>query len=396
MSLEINPEINLFSIAPPSEKKRLLVIITQSELGGAQQFLYQLLKRLSLEQYEILAATGADGDHAFSKMLASVHIPTHNLKNLRRDIRPIDDLRAISEIKELIESYRPTTLLLNSSKAGFIGALAAKKSSIKTRVIYRIGGWSFNDPRPFWQKKLWIFLERLSSRWKDYIIVNNIRDLDQAKKLNIVPRKGLTLIHNGIDPYQLDFLPQAEAREELLRRVKTLEKPTAIVGIIANLYPAKGLEFLIRASSRLKQGIIICVIGDGPERGTLERVIEHEHAEGKVFLLGRLPQASRYLQAFDVFVSSSVKEGFSWGILEAMAAKLPVVATTVGSAPEMIQDGVSGYLVPPRDPGALAEKINILLEKESVSKEFAIQAHQTVLRQFSVTSMVDQMESLII
>ena len=145
----------------------------------------------------------------------------------------------------------------------------------------------------------------------------------------------------------------------------------------------------------LSQDIIFIIIGEGEDRPKLEEFIIEKGLEEKFFLVGQIPNAYQYLPAFDVFVLTSIKEGFPWAILEAMSAKLPVIATHVGAVPEIIDDGINGYIVPPRNPEKIAEKINILLENELRAKEFGIQAHQKVLFNFTTDKMVDQIEGLL-
>src|SRR3989344_1146147 len=170
-------------------KKRVLFVITQSELGGAQKFLSNLASHLDKDAYELLVAVGSSGNGDFLRALKAEGVPCQILKFLKRE-PTINDVRAIFEIRRLIKNYRPDVLFLNSSKAGFVGSLASvfptRINALK--VIYKIGGWSFNDPWPKWKKLFWIVLEWVSARWKDIIIVNNQHDLDQAKKLKIKPR----------------------------------------------------------------------------------------------------------------------------------------------------------------------------------------------------------------
>jgi glycosyltransferase involved in cell wall biosynthesis len=99
--------------------------------------------------------------------------------------------------------------------------------------------------------------------------------------------------------------------------------------------------------------------------------------------------------AFDIFVLPSVKEGFPWALIEAMAAKLPVVATSVGAVPEIIEDGKNGILVGPAKPEQLAGKINDLLNDERLQQELGIQAHQAVLFKFSLEKMVREVEAIL-
>ena len=279
-------------------KKKVLFIITQSELGGAQKFLSNLTSHLDKGAYEILVAVGSSGNGDFLRVLKAEGIRFQTLKYLKRE-PATSDFKAVFEIRKLIKSYRPDVLFLNSSKAGFIGSLAAvfptRINALK--VVYRIGGWSFNDPWPRWKKCFWIILEWLSARWKDVIIVNNQHDLDQAKKLKIKPRRQIELIHNGIEVYKLDFLQKEEARARLIEKVEKLSginvNAKNIVGTIANFYPTKGLEYLIGAAECLRdnENLVFFIIGDGELRPEIEKTIKEKGLEKKIFILAQIPDA---------------------------------------------------------------------------------------------------------
>lgn len=408
----MDTEINPFQAGPTVHKKRVLFVITQSEFGGAQQFLFQFLKHISKDAYEIHVATGSDGNGTFLKGLYSLNIPSLIIPSLKRNISPISDILAVGEIKKLINAFKPETLFLLSSKAGFIGSLAAKFINYhlpisndlpvanqpmekdkwkKINVIYRIGGWTFNDPWPAWKKALWRTLEKISARWKDIIIVNNTHDLAQAKEMGILPRQNIILVHNGLDPYKISFLSRNEARVQL-----GLPQSKKIIGTIANFYPTKGLEYLIEAAAKInREDVVWCIIGDGTGRPALEKLIKNHDLTEKVLLIGRQEPAVEYLNAFDLFVLPSVKEGFPWAVLEAMAAKLPVIATRVGAVPEIIENGVSGHIVEPRNSDQIAEQVIALLDNNSRAIEMGIQAHQRVLFAFNIDITIRQIEKLL-
>lgn len=383
-----------------SLKKRVLFVITQSEFGGAQRFYHDLMSRLDKEKYEMLLATGKDGT---SDRFKATNFIEHKLKFLRRNVNPYYDLRAVWELRKLIQNFKPDILFLNSSKAGFIGSLASKFKipNFKFKVIYRIGGWSFNDPRPKWEKLLWIFLERLSARWKNIIIVNNKHDLEQAKKLKIKPKGKIVLIHNGLDVYKTEFTPREEARLKLFERVSRqagkIFQTETLVGTIANFYPTKGLKYLIEVAEyfKNKDNLVFFIIGDGPGRVELERLIKERGLQKKILLLAHIPDAYKLLSAFDIFVLPSVKEGFPWVILEAMTAKLPVIATRVGAVPEIIENSKNGLLVEPGQPQQIAAKIQELENNERLRQELGIQAHQTVLFKFTLEKMINEVEALL-
>lgn len=427
LNSSINQETDLEKQIHPlkfSEGKirRVLFIITQSEPGGAQRFLHTLVAQLNKNKYEALVVAGpnfsiknpADARVLAGKQISDIKyelldllekegIKTTRLKHLFRNINLWHDFRASLELKRVIKSWQPDTIFLNSSKAGFLGSFVAKYLILNTKykVIYRIGGWSFNDPRPKWEKLLWIFLERLSARWKDVIIVNNKFDLEQAQRIKIKPREKIVLVHNGLDIYKTEFLPREEARlklfEKVSRRVGRIFQIETIIGTIANFYPSKGLKHLIEAVEYFKNrdSVIFFVMGDGEERPELEKLIEEKGLQRKILLLGQVPDAYKLLTAFDIFVLPSVKEGFPWVVIEAMAAKLPVIATKVGAVPEIIEDGKNGMFVEPARPEQIAAKIQELLNNDRLRQELGIQAHQTVLFKFSLEKMIKEVESLL-
>ena len=397
--------------------KRVLFIITQSEMGGAQRFLCTLIPNLNKDKYEIMVAAGPKDEvkslklkvksYPLLEILGKENVATYRLKYLTREINPWKDIRATFELGKLIKSWQPDILFLNSSKAGFLGSLSTvfpfklATRNQKLVTIYRIGGWSFNDPWPKWKKALWTFLEKLSADWKDYIILNNRHDFDQAKKLKIKPGKSLELIYNGVDLKKLEFLDQDRAKLEILKKISSkggnVFQAEYTIGTVANFYKPKGLEYLIEAIKFLpeKMSAILVIIGEGRERKYLEGLIVKNNLQSKIFMIGALNNAFQYLKAFDVFVLPSVKEGFPWSLLEAMAAKLPIIATSVGAIPEVIESGKNGILIEPKNPKAIADSITTILFKDKLRQELGIQAHQTVLLKFGLDKMVKQVEELL-
>lgn len=367
-------------------------------MGGAQQFLAQLLSHTAHEGFKFYVVVGRGGyDHL--KTLLPSDVQYIVARSLRREPSLTDDIRSLFELRSIFKKIKPDILFLNSSKAGFNGSWAASAWPNRLpnmRVIYRIGGWTFNDPWPTWKKKLYAGMERFSAKWKDIIIVNNTYDLEQARKLGIRPRDNVVRIFNGIDPYRAFLAPQ-EARIALLGRIPEFRRTAPydwLVGTIANFYPTKGLDALIEAAARVSENVRFLVIGDGPQRAQLEQKIIDRGLQNRFFLVGRIPEAASYLLAFDAFVLPSVKEGFSWSILEAMAAKVPVIATRVGAAPEMLEDHVSGLLVDPNQPEQLAKALVEIFENDRLRQELPIKAHQQVLTRFSLREMVSQYEKL--
>jgi len=383
-------------------KKKILFLVTQSEFGGAQRFIYTLIRgmrNISAIHHEVVVAAGPEGDdeNGLLSILEKEGINTIHLKYSRRSVNPFFDFLGLIEIYKLIKKEKPDILFLCSTKAGFLGSLAAKFNSKfkiqNAKLIYRIGGWTFNDPWPKWKKKIYFWFEKISAKWKDIIINNAESDRKQAIKSGIKPRERIITIYNGIDVNNLDFFAKQEAG--IILNIQ----PSFIIGTIANLYPSKGLKYLVEAANLAKYKLQnteykFVVIGEGRERKKLENLIKKYNLENNFFLVGAIPGAYKYLRAFDIFVLPSLKEGFPWVILEAMAAQVPIIATKVGAISEIIDDGKNGILVEPADFDGLAKAILRLAEDKSLQERLSMEARKTVEARFGLDKMVSEVEKL--
>jgi len=386
-------------------KKKILFLVTQSEFGGAQRFIYRLITGLDAKRYDISVAAGPEGNDADGLLfnLKNEGFKLFPLKFLKRRINPVVDFLGMVEIYGLIKKEKPDIVFLCSTKAGILGSLAASLAGTR-KTIYRIGGWTFNDPWPDWKKNLYLWLEKKTAKFKDIIINNAESDKIQAIKLGIKPKNKIVTIYNGIDVGNLNFLPKKEAVRGLISKSKIkvsaqLENPNAkLIGTIANFYPAKGLTYLIEAANLLKNADVkFILIGEGQERKNLENLIKNYRLEN-VLLLGAIPESYRYLKALDIFVLPSTKEGFPWTVIEAMAAEIPVVATKVGAIPEILATAEnseeSGILIEPREPYQIVEAIDLLLKNQELMNLLVSRAEKKVKEKFNLKKMVKEYEDL--
>lgn len=368
--------------------KKILFIVTQSDFGGAQRYIFDLVVNLKNE-FLISVAAGPKGGDELLNRLEKNGIAIHRLKHLKRAINPCHDWLAYRELKNLIKNEKPDIVHLNSSKAGVLGSLAAAR--LPSRVIYTAHGWTFNEPNNPLKRQIYLGAEKWTSRYKDRIICVSEYDRRSALKYDIASPEKLITIHNGLDWQKLEFLSKKTALDFLAAKVEISNNK--LIGAVANLYPAKGLTYLIKTARFIKSPCQILIIGEGPERRNLEQQIAKYQLQNKVLLLGALPQAYRYLRAFDFFILPSVKEGFPYAILEAMAAGLPIVATSVGGLPEIIEDGRNGFLVAPQNPLALAEKINYLLENPDQARLFG-QTNLEKIKEFDLKKMTQKTKEI--
>jgi glycosyltransferase involved in cell wall biosynthesis len=162
---------------------------------------------------------------------------------------------------------------------------------------------------------------------------------------------------------------------------------------VAALVPHKGQHYLIEAAAIVvKQvpDVRFVILGDGELREELEREVKRKHLERHVFLAGFRGNALELIKSFDVFVMSSITEGLCTSLVDAMAASKPTVATTAGGIPEVVVDGETGFLVPPRDPQALADRLVRLLKDAPMRARMGEAGLARARARFTVERMVEE------
>lgn len=382
--------------------KRLLYVITQPVVGGAQKYVFDLAKNFSQGGgYDVSAAIGSPADGDLFKKLEAEQIKTHFLKSLGREVSLVGDIKAFFEMLKLFRSERPDIIHLNSSKAGLIGAVAGFFCGWgryhKPKIIFTAHGWIFKEDLPGGKKKAAIFAEWLAAKFKDRIICVSRDDFNQALKYHIAGTRKLYTIHNSLGE-GVKILSKEKAREEISKIIgRELSGDTFALANLGRLYANKGLNYLVDAVLCLKnkfpeKKIILVIFGDGPEREALQRQVTSYKLQDSVFLAGDVPDAAKYLAAFDAVVLSSIKEGFPYAILEAGAAGVPVVATNVGGIGEVIQNGVNGFLVPPKDAEALAGAVEKLIQNPDESQKMASELKKRVAKSFDFKTMASKTE----
>ena len=203
------------------------------------------------------------------------------------------------------------------------------------------------------------------------------------------PRQRIAIIHNGVEPGPLP----TPADRRSARRKLWIPEDAFVIGTIARLDPVKNLTSLIEAFATVRAQSprsMLVVVGDGGEREMLESFAHDVGVDGAVRFLGARADARRILPAFDVYANSSVSEGVSLTILEAMAAGLPVVATKVGGTSEVIENGATGVLVPARYPARLADALLALSWSGEYRRGLGSAARRSVEVRFALDNMVER------
>jgi len=378
-----------------SNRLKVLFLITKSNWGGAQRYVFDLATNLNPDQYEVVVALGGDGE--LIPKLAEAGIETINIAGLTRDISIIQELKAMFAIASIIRKERPDVLHVNSSKAGAIGTLVGRVLKVP-RVIFTAHGWAFNEDRSQLQKNVFKILHWVTVFLSHRTIVVSTATKTQMNWPGV--QNKMTVIHPGrsITGLKHRFEARGILETKMVDAVANLsEYHTDIwVGTIAELHPVKQLNRAIDSIASLSRTIPTVryiIIGAGQCKSALQQQVANLGIEQHVFFAGAVHEAARLLPAFDVFVLPSESEAFGYVLLEAGIAHVPVVATNTGGVPDIITNNKTGLLVPVHDTPALTRALQTLLTDTKMREKLA-DANATVANEFTLENMVEKTTQL--
>lgn len=360
---------------------RILRIITNSEAepGGAANHVFHLSSRLNTV-FETMVVCGT-GERLIQR-LKRARVPVLSLPTLKRSLSPLLDAACTKELYRIIVGGKFDIVAAHSTKAGLVGRLAAAMAHTPL-IVFTAHGFSFNEPSGRLRHYVALMEEKLGARLGDHIIAVSDYDRRSALQKGVCREDKITTIHNGIDAGGL-AQTRGFNKEDI-----GLPPNSRVIGTIANFYPNKGLGFFVDAFeivSRNLKDVHAVLIGDGPMLADICSQVESKGLKDRVHFYGYREDATQFIPAFDVFALSSVKEGFPWALLEAMALARPVAATEVGGIAEMV--GEAAAIVPPGDPPSLASAIIGLLSDRRRATALGMAAKERVMQNFTLEKMV--------
>ncbi len=360
-----------------SESKLNVMFLTvELRPAGAERIVYHLAKGVKDAGGTATVVSIKPAAGAVAQWLADEDIKVFDLGVTSRF-----DLGADNRLREIIARRHPNVLNTHMFHANVLGRAAARK-------IDRLGVVStLHVVERRWRPwRNW--LERRDAGRADAIVCVSQAVRRFAAGKMALPQDKLRVILNGIDLSRLE--PTALRSDVLIRLGVDPQAP--IVGFIGRLDRQKGADVLIRAAARfapLAGGLRVLMVGSGPAEARLKRLVKETNQERRFAWAGHREDIGNLLQCMDVFAFPSRWEGFGLSLAEAMMAGLPVVASHVDSVPEIVDDGVTAFTVPPDDEEKLANAILIFLQDPGRAKAIGQAAKETCRKRFDLATMVN-------
>ena len=314
------------------------------------------------------------------------------IRNFVSELSPFKDLHALWQLDRLLARERFDLVHTHNSKGGFLGRLAARKNHVPI-VTHTVHGFAFHDEENWVVRHLFIVLERMAAGWCDQMIAVSQPMVEWAQREKIAPPEKFVKIFSGIEVES--FRNQAPCPE--LKTQFGIEAEEVVIGVVSKLWEGKGHEQLIDAMARLlKSGhrVKLLIVGDGNLEEKLREQVKSLGIEEAVIFTGFWTNVPEITAILDVSVLPSFYEGMGRVVLEAMAAGKPVVASGVGGLTELVEDQVSGYLIPPGDVNALVKRLETLITDPDLRQKMGQAGAHRIGQEHSADSMVEMIHQV--
>ncbi|NTV29133.1 MAG: glycosyltransferase family 4 protein [Candidatus Omnitrophica bacterium] len=380
-----------------SEMKRLRVlhIITRLDPGGSTTNTLETVSRLDGDSYEVdlVAGRTTDPTGRAAEFIRERGIRCTFVAELVRDVHPWLDILALLRLRRIIRRGRYDIVHTHSSKAGILGRWAAKWAGVRT-IVHTPHGHIFYGYFSALPTRVFILVERWTALITTRLIALTDRGIAEHLAHGVGRPAQWSAVPSGID---LDGLVrEIPASADCRRRIGAGAEEVVLV-TVTRLEPIKGNHVLLEALAALEGKVHstrLFVVGEGRARQVLEEQAARLGVAGRVVFVGFQDRVADYLVAADIFVLPSLNEGMGRAVLEAMACGRPVVASRVGGIPDLVEDGVQGFLVPPGDAVALARALGRLASEPELRSTMGQNAWSRATQKFSVEAMVNNISEI--
>jgi glycosyltransferase involved in cell wall biosynthesis len=377
------------------KKIKILRIITRLNIGGPAQHVTFLEDNLDKSLFESKLAIGSvyskEGDMSF--LARERGLSLIEVSELGNESGLISDFKALFKLYRVIKKEKPHIVHLHLFKARILGGLAAKLAGVPI-IVETFHGNLFSEYYGFLKTSIILMLEKFVGKLVvDWIIAISPRQKEELVQLGIASAGKIREINIGLE---LKRFLNTDNKIGGLKNELGLKSDVALVGIVGRLVPIKGHRYFLEAAKEVlvlikDLDIRFLIVGDGELRTELEEYCKKLGIKDFVIFTGWRVDLERIYEDMDVVVLSSLNEGTPVSIIEAMASEKAVVATRAGGVPDVVEHGVSGLLVSPKDPKALAQAIARTLRDPELRTFLGREGKKQVYPKYDVSTLVKNM-----
>jgi glycosyltransferase involved in cell wall biosynthesis len=373
-------------------------IITRLIVGGAQEntlFTVEYLRDNPVYEATLITGPALGPEGSLIQRARDAGVKMIILRYMRRAVNPVFDLITYLGLYSLIRRAKYDIVHTHSSKAGILGRMAAKAAGVPI-IVHTIHGLPFHRYQNRVVNRIYVALERYAAKFTDKIVTVADAMVDAAVEAKIAPREKFITIYSGIE---IGRFKQADAVRDDVRKELNIPGTCPVIGKIARLFHLKGHEYVLDAAVPVVMEfpeVRFLFVGDGILRHSIEHRIRLLGMQKNFIFTGlvspdKIPQL---VTAMDILVHASLREGLPRAVVQAMICRKPVVAFDVDGAREVVIDGETGYLIPPKDSKKLGQALLQLLHNRERAREMGEEGYRLVESRFDVTKMVDDISEL--
>ena len=365
---------------------RVLYFQAHPVYGATENYIYTLAQRLNKVDFEVgILYPDVQALQPFSK-LDTVELLAVDSKYFAGNL-----IRNANSIAAIIRRFAPDIIHINDPSP--LGVIAARLASVKKVVI------THHTPelnaQYNWKGKL---ATKLAFKLTDYFVFTSDYDKEIGSKLDNISLNKSKVIAYGLDTNKFSRTQkQRNIIRENIREKLQIPQNHIVIASAGRLEAQKAQSDLIKAANIIcsnHNNVTFVLVGEGSLRNQLETQIENQGLSGKFLLPGFVNKIEEFLCAVDIFAMSSLFEGLCYAVVEAAAMSVPVVATAVGGMRYSVADNETGFLVEPRNPEKLAEKINYLLDNPDIAQQMGERGRTRFMKLFTLERMISETEAI--